>query len=120
MAVWLVRQEKKNSLPSCIQKKRVCPFIMSCHFSKCLEFGGTDSRGLKSAQASVLRFKGNRSLDDYNTKLVAATSDGVNVNLGVYNGSLTMLKAERPWLVLKQCVNYRLELAIKDAVKGIA
>ena len=58
-------------------------------------------------------------MDDYNTKLASATSNGANVNLGVYNGALTVLKAEGPRLVVINCVNHRLELGIRDAVKDI-
>ena len=31
--------------------------------------------------------------------MTSATSDGANVNLGVYNGTLTQLAHERRWLV---------------------
>ena len=83
------------------------------------EFGGTDAQSLKTALDSVFTNEGNVPLNDYNKKLVSATADGANVNMGIYNGALTMMTADRPWLVVIHCVNHRLELALKDAVKGI-
>ena len=59
---------------------------------------------VESALHSVFSIGGNIPLHDYNTKLVLATSDSTNVNLGVYNGALTMVKAEDPWLVVIHCV----------------
>ncbi|XP_065654267.1 uncharacterized protein LOC136080862 [Hydra vulgaris] len=53
-------------------------------------------------------------------KLVSATADGACVNFGIYNGVLTQLKKDRMWLIKIHCVNHRLELAIKDAVKDIS
>ena len=82
------------------------------------EFGGTDALSLKQALDSVFQM-GNIPLEDYETKLVSATSHGANVNLGIYNGALTMMKHERPWLVTIHCANHRLELALKDAVVDI-
>ena len=91
------------------------------------EFGGTDSSSLKKGLDSVFQEEdkdegktaGNVPIDDYYTKLVSATADGAHVNLGVYSGALTMMKNERPWLLLFHCVNHRLELAIKNAVSDI-
>ena len=51
-------------------------------------FGGADANSLKSALDSVFQKDGNVPLNDYNTKLISATADGANVNLGVYNGAL--------------------------------
>ena len=90
-------------------------------------FRGTDAASLKLALDSVFQVEnhelncksGNLPLDDYQTKLVSATADGANVNMGIYNGALTLMANERPWLVIIHCVNHRLELAIKDAVKAI-
>ena len=55
------------------------------------DFGGTDAHSLKNALDSVFNDTGNVSLADYETKLVSTTSDGANVNLGVYNGALTVV-----------------------------
>ena len=83
------------------------------------DFGGTDPHYLKNALDGVSNDTGNVPLADYETKLVSATSDGTNVNLGVYNGALTQLAHERPWLVTVHCVNHRLELAMKDTISQI-
>ena len=77
-------------------------------------FGGTDAASLKLALDSVFQVEnqelncksGNWPLDDYQTKLVSATADGANVNMGIYNGALTLMANERPWLVIIHCVNH--------------
>ena len=90
-------------------------------------FGGTGADSLKTALDSLFgeadeennQTAGNIPLPDCMTKLVSATADGANVNLGIYRGAITQMKHERPWLVSIHCVNHRLELAIKNAVSGI-
>ena len=62
---------------------------------------------------------GNNPIDNYQTKLVNATTDAANVNLGIYEGVLTIMAEQRPWLVTIDCVNHHLQLAIKDAVSDI-
>ena len=47
------------------------------------------------------------------------TSDGANLNPGIYSGALTMMEENRLWLITIHCANHRLELALKDAVKEI-
>lgn len=84
--------------------------------------GGGGADAIKLAIDSVFsEADGNVPLtkEDYRAKVVCATADGANVNLGIYNGVLTQMKNERPWLVTIHCVNHRLELAIKDAVKSV-
>lgn len=87
--------------------------------------GGTDANSIKAAIDGVFHSaedddscNGRIPLTDYRTKVVSVTSDGASVNLGVYNGVLTQMKRERDWLVTIHCVNHRLELALKDAVKA--
>jgi hypothetical protein len=82
------------------------------------DFGGCDADSLHLAINSIFSENGRVPLKDPG-KLIAATSDGAYVNMGVYNGALTQLKRGHPWLVVIHCCNHRLELAIKDAVKGI-
>ncbi len=53
--------------------------------------------------------------DSYRNKVVSATSDGASVNMGKYNGVLTQLERDRPWLLKIHCVNHRIELAVKSA-----
>ena len=90
-------------------------------------FGGSDADSLKLALDSVFCIgnedgmaAGNVPLIDYTTKLVSATADGANVNMGIYTGALTQLAEIRPWLIKIHCVSHRLELAIKDAVSDIS
>ena len=47
------------------------------------------------------------------------TSDGANGHLAIYNGALTKMKENRPWLITIPCANHELKLALKDAVKEI-
>ena len=49
--------------------------------------------------------------------MVSATEDGVSVNFGIYQEVLIQLKSNRPWLLTVHCVNHRVELAVKDAMK---
>ena len=45
--------------------------------------------------------------------------DGTSVNRGEHNGLGTKICEEyTPWLTVIHCFNHRLELAIKDALKG--
>ena len=87
------------------------------------ERGGTDADSIKEAIDSVFDDEdGNIPMDGqkYHDKLVSATADGANVNIGIYNGVLTQLQRERQWLISIHCVNHRLELAIKDAMSEVA
>lgn len=85
-------------------------------------FGGCDADSLKKAIDSVFQKVDTHPtaipMDDYRTKMVSATADGANVNLGKYNGVLTKMSVERPWLIVIHCMNHRIELAIKDMVKS--
>ena len=83
------------------------------------DFGGTDAHSLKNTLDSVFNDTGNLPLAENETKLVSATSDGPNINLRVYDGALTKLIHERPWLATVHCVNHRLELAMKNTISQI-
>eukprot|EP00112_Aurelia_sp_Birch-Aquarium-sp1_P000486 Seg10468.1 transcript_id=Seg10468.1/GoldUCD/mRNA.D3Y31 product="Zinc finger protein 862" protein_id=Seg10468.1/GoldUCD/D3Y31 len=93
------------------------------------DLGGTNANSIKAAIDGIFKKTGENDehtvngpvpLSDYRTKVVSATADGANVNMGVYSGVLTQMKREREWLVTIHCVNHRLELALKDAVKRVA
>ena len=79
---------------------------------KMAQFGETDAESLKNVVDSVFEKKGNHPtpipLDDYLTKMVSATADGANVNMGKSNGTLTMMARERPWLIVIHCMNHRI------------
>ena len=51
-------------------------------------------------------------------KLVGFGADGASVNRGDKEGVKAILKRENPWLNFGWCVAHRLELALKDALKG--
>jgi hypothetical protein len=84
--------------------------------------GGMGANAIKNGIDSIFNESGNIPLTAaaYKSKLVSATADGANVNFGIYNGVLTQLKNDRMWLIKIHCVNHRLELAIKGAVKDIS
>ena len=79
---------------------------------KMAQFGENDAESLKNVVDSVFEKKGNHPtpipLDDYLTKMVSATADGANVNMGKSNGTLTMMARERPWLIVIHCMNHRI------------
>ena len=111
--------DEKELLLLRIEKEGV-PVYLVGSLLEMADFGGTDAPSLKNALDSVFNDTGNAPLADYETKLVSATSDRANVNLGVYNGALTQLAHGKPWLVTVQCVvNHRLELAMKDTISQI-
>ena len=78
------------------------------------EFSGADVVSLKKSLDSVFE-SGNVLLLDYQTKLMSATSDNTNVNLGIYSGALIMMKENRPLLITIHCASHRLGLVLKDA-----
>lgn len=49
--------------------------------------------------------------------MISSTADGASVNFGKYRGVLTQLKSTRRWLLTIHCVNHRVELAVKGALK---
>ena len=51
--------------------------------------------------------------------LIAFTSDGASVMIGVIKGVGTILKSKYPQIVLWHCLNHRLELAVSDTVKAV-
>ena len=55
------------------------------------------------------------SPEQYQGKLISYTADGASVNTGKYNGVLTQLKRNRPWLLTIHCANHRIELSVKAA-----
>ncbi|XP_065662451.1 zinc finger protein 862-like [Hydra vulgaris] len=83
---------------------------------------GMNANTIKKAIDSIFFETGSVPLtvSAYNYKLVSATADGTCVNFGIYNGVLTQLNKDKMWLIKIHCVNHRIELAIKDAVKDIS
>ena len=56
--------------------------------------------------------------NEWQSKLVGFGSDGAAVMMGVKSGVATLLKNDVPWLVEIHCLAHRLELAIKECLKG--
>ena len=98
------------------EKELVLAYLNDIYFVvtlfKLAEFGGIDTVSLKKGLDSV--FEGSVPLFDYQTKLMSATSNGANMNLGIYSGALTMMKETRPYLITIHCANPRLKLALKN------
>ncbi|XP_071947384.1 zinc finger protein 862-like [Antedon mediterranea] len=59
---------------------------------------------------------------DPKKQLVGYCADGASVNMGRVNGVAARLKRDVPvpWMVVIHCASHRLELAIKDAFKGVS
>ena len=43
--------------------------------------------------------------------------DGAAINLGVRCGMAALHREDMPWLVVIHCLNHRLELGVKDALR---
>ena len=77
----------------------------------------------KNANASGLYECFNRALcyigvdEESKTKLVGFGCDGAAVNMGT-RGLRGLLQDDRPWIFTVWCLAHRLELALKDALKG--
>ena len=57
-------------------------------------------------------------VSNYMEKLVGFGSDGASVNSGKKEGVKTLLQEENEWITFGWCVAHRLELALKDSLKG--
>ena len=51
-------------------------------------------------------------------KLVGFGSDGASVNAGKKEGVKSLIQHEKPWIIFEWCIAHRLELALKDGLKG--
>ena len=80
-------------------------------------YGGTDADSIKKAIDDVFVEKLGLDEDQYVYSMISSTADGASVNFGKYRGVLTQLKLARPWLLTIHCVNHRIELSVKDALK---
>ena len=56
--------------------------------------------------------------DDFGKKLIGFAGDGATVNRGEEAGVIGILRRELPWVIYVWCVAHRLELSLKDALKG--
>ena len=95
---------------------------------------GTDKIGIKMSYLSledlheadaknVLACKkiwGKSILDreDFMAKLVGFGSDGASVNASKKEGVKSLIQHENPWITFGWCIAHRLELPLKDSLKG--
>ncbi|XP_064597900.1 zinc finger protein 862-like [Liolophura sinensis] len=80
------------------------------------DYGDATAHNVKCSLDNAFQNKLKVPDGHYKNMLICATADGASVNTGTYNGVLTQLKEERPWLVTMHCVSHRVELAIKDSI----
>ena len=73
-----------------------------------------NAEGLHECFGRALSYMG---IDDVPHKLIGFGCDGTNVNIGE-RALKGLLQAHKPWLVVCWCMAHRLELAIKDALRG--
>ena len=81
------------------------------------DWGGTDTESLKKEIDSIFFKDGKIHVKKYETKLVSLTADGASVNTGRISSLMTRFALERDWLLKIHCINHRVKLAIKDALK---
>ena len=81
------------------------------------DWGGTDAESLKKGIDSIFLEDGKIPRTNYETNLVTLATDGASVNTGRISGLVTRFTLGREWLVQIHCINHRIELAIKDALK---
>ena len=81
------------------------------------KFGGGNADAIVKGINSVFEESGPFAMlpEQFQGKLISCTADITSVNTGKYNGVLTQLKRERPWLITIHCANHRIELAAKSA-----
>lgn len=53
-----------------------------------------------------------------NKKWVGFAADGATVNRGTREGVIGLLQKNQPWIIYVWCIAHRLELSLKDALKG--
>ena len=81
------------------------------------QYGGTNADSFKKAIDDVFVEKLVMDEDQYIYSMISSTADGASVHFGKYSGVLTQLKSTRPWLLTVHCVNHRIELSVKEALK---
>ena len=74
----------------------------------------SDAKGLYECFVRALTYAG---VTGWESKLVGLGCDGTSVNMGA-NGLRGHLEESVPWVIAFWCLAHRLELALKDALKG--
>ena len=81
------------------------------------DWGGIDAESLTKGIDSIFLEDGKTPVTNYETNLVSLTTDGASVNTERISGLMTRFALEREWLVQIHCIDHRVKLAIKDALK---
>ena len=104
------REEKELILVRTARNSITVYYVLS--FLDMTDLGGTNADSIKAVIVSIFcegdggKVQGILLLSDNRTKVVCATTDGTNVNLGVYSRVLTQMKNGRKWLATIHCVNH--------------
>ena len=88
---------------------------VKCHFLSLNNVPDGTAQGLRTGMDKTLT---NLDIADYKERFVAFCADGASVNMGVHHGLVALLQEDMPWMVAIHCLNHRLELAAKDAIKN--
>ena len=75
--------------------------------------GGT-GRGLFESVCKATQYM---NITDWKTKMIGFGCDGASANMAE-GGLRGLLRSEFPWICMFWCLAHRLELAVKDALKG--
>ena len=97
--------------------KGVLPITFLLKYQRLKDFGGGTSKGILNAMIDANHtYSSNYSLTK---QLTFAVADGASVNFGCHTGAFTKLSKLVGWeLPTLQCMNHRLELAMKDCYTG--
>ena len=97
--------------------KGVLPVTFLLKYQRLKDFGGGTSKGILNTMIDANHtYSSNYSLTK---QLTFAVADGASVNFGCHTGAFTKLSKLVGWeLPTLQCMNHRLELAMKDCYTG--
>ena len=111
------KTKKEKELILVRTERKGMPVYFVSSLLEMADYGGANANSIKKAIDQVFCEKMHLDEESYLKSMVAATADGASVNFGIYQGVLTQLKSTRPWLLTVHCVNHRVELTVKDAMK---
>ena len=85
-------------------------------FAVCQLTRGT-GEGLYACVKKALTYMG-ITLLEWKNKLIGIGCDGTNANMGSAGGLKSYLQEDILWLMVSWCLAHRLQLSVKDALKG--
>ncbi len=100
-SLWFVR--------TCIQG------VISVHFMGGVGLEKADAEYIVNAIKAIVGTNLDIRWPDFVSRMVASSTDGASVMLGVRSGVASRLMAVQPALLSMWCLNHRLELSLKDA-----